>query len=119
LQVHDHPPPVAPLIDGAPEVEGEQPEAAEGGERERDEQDRADADAARAPQIPHRLVEDEAQHYPSSFTRRPPSRRRVRRLRRGTRRAWWVAKSTVVPRLQISFTSPRISPAMSSSRLPV
>ena len=40
LQVDDDPHPVAPLVDGPAEVEREQPEAAERGERERDEQDR-------------------------------------------------------------------------------
>ena len=45
------------------------------------------AQGAGATQVAHRLVEDEAQHQPSSFTSLPPSRRRVRRLRRGTRRA--------------------------------
>src|SRR6266542_2371458 len=55
---------VAPLADRAAEVQGQQPEAAERGERERDEQDGADADPARAPEIHECLADDEAQHVP-------------------------------------------------------
>src|SRR5215467_9919696 len=53
---------VAPLRHRATEVEGEEPEAAEGRQRQCDEQDRADPDAAGTSEIDERLAEDEAEH---------------------------------------------------------
>jgi hypothetical protein len=59
LQVDDHAHPLAPLRDGAPEIHREEPEAAQRGERQRDQQDGADAHAPRPAQVPHRLADDE------------------------------------------------------------
>src|SRR6185369_1104694 len=119
LEVGDDAHAVAPLAHGLVDVGGQQPEAAESPERERDERDGAHRDAPAASQIPQRLGDEEAQHYPSSFTSRPPSMVSVRRRSAAASRAWWVAKSTVVPARQMSFITSMISTPMFSSRFPV
>ena len=48
--------PVAPLRDRAAEIQRQQPEAAERGERQRDQQDGADADAPRSPEAQARCT---------------------------------------------------------------
>src|SRR6266849_3587135 len=129
LEKDHHSHAVTPLPDGAPEVQREEPESAERGQRQGDEEDRADADAARAAKVHEGLADDEAQHclavvfhahacgmltvgrsgygdppspgHPSSFVKTPASSRSVRRLSWVASRAWWVAKRTVVPRLQM------------------
>ena len=73
LQVDDHADPIAPLIDGAPEVQREEPEAAQRRQRQRDEEHRAHTDPARPAEVPQRLGDDEAEHHPSSFSRWPPA----------------------------------------------
>src|SRR5207245_7914570 len=95
LQVDDHADPIAPLIDGAPEVQREEPEAAQRRQRKRDEEDRAHTDPPGPAEVPQRLGDDEAEHHPSSFSRWPPARVRVRRMSWVATRARWVARNTV------------------------
>jgi len=60
LEVHDDAHAVAPVRGGLADVRRHQPEAAEGGERERDQQDGGDRDAPGAPQVAQRLADEEA-----------------------------------------------------------
>ena len=80
LEIDDDAHTVAPLGDGLAEVGREEPEAAERGQRERDQQDGADGHASgpRA-QIAQRLADQESEHapQPSSFTRRPACERQA------------------------------------------
>ena len=108
LQVDDDAHPVAPLVDGAAEVERQQPEAAERGERQRDEQDGADADPAGAPEVAQRLAQDEAEHslvtaQPSHLGCGDPERRLIlrpyeRRLEPQVRRLSWRHEARLVRR---------------------
>src|SRR5262250_810031 len=62
LEEDDHAHAVTPLRHRAPEVEGEEPEAPERRQGQRDEEDRADAHAAGAPEIDEGFAENEAEH---------------------------------------------------------
>jgi len=72
LEVDDDAHAVAPLGDGAPEVEREHPEHTERDQRERDQDDRAHGHAAGAPEIAEGLAHDEPQHLALPDQGRPP-----------------------------------------------
>ena len=62
LEIDDDAHPIAPLRDGPVEVGRHEPEAAERGERERDQHDRADGDASGSSQVAERLADQESNH---------------------------------------------------------
>src|SRR5204862_436503 len=73
LQVDDDADALAPVRDGPGEVGGEQPEASEGGQRERDQHDRAHRNAAGASQVTEGLADQEAEHVLALVLQEVPS----------------------------------------------